>query len=285
MSNLTLLVVPEEINITFGDFTESEMNVLVSNIYIASTTIATSQDDSSIVTLQKDKEGASISSSVSFGDFTDEECIKIQSSKTLFSDQVDRLLLQSMPIHPQTQLQSQSPPSPSSSQSQHLTKYRYHHAKYYSYKQSPPTTPSKRKHCFRCGYSSHTIENCVAVRNKLGDYIGYPYHPNQIQNHYSSGLVTDSESSIRPGDFVFNISDLKEWMVHDYEYRLNIYIDEWVSGSQPVSSSSQSSSSSQQSILEEDQKIEECLYLDYLTTNLLFENQAQRYFKHLYQIQ
>lgn len=133
--------------------------------------------------------------------------------------------------------------------------------------------PPFRKRCIRCGYTSHTIENCVAARHKSGEYIGYP-----LMYPRSPSRSTSEVSNIirlRPGDFIFNISELRDWMLHDYEYRLDAYVD-------TLTKSSNISCEEQFKQDTEQQNINEYLYLDYLTTNLLFEKQASIYFQNLY---
>lgn len=237
-----------EMTIQFGDFTEAELK----------TKTTTKQDQTvwcshSYLHLPPCSKTIPISTSISistqtstwvvFGSFTDEECMKIQDLTT-------------------TSSLSRSP------------RTRTH---------VPP-----RKRCFRCGYNSHTIENCVATRHRSGEYIGYPgsvsipSYP-RVQTHFnphypSSPSTSSGFSNLIPGDFIFNISDLREWMLHDYEYRLNTYMD---SLNQRVSTPSNDAQFQDQ----EDHAINEYLYLDYLTTNLLLEKQASNYFQNLYKIQ
>ena len=272
MSNLELLVTDDN-TITFGDFTQAEILHCL-NLQVSNPISQPSYSFHSKLTPQEKKTNSTFclppsnSSVVIFGDFTQDDCIKNQESNAVFNDQVDRLL-------PNTSSQTHQYVVPIQRNKSHHSQYSNSHLRH-----SPPTSPYRKKYCIRCGYNSHTIEHCVAVRHRSGDYIGYPYnyhshtHNNQSQTFYanpshSSDLAT---SSLRPGDFVFNVSDLKEWMINDYEYRLNVYMDEWMSQSEPLPAH-----------IEEDKKINETLYLDYLTTNLIFENQAAQYFKCLYQ--
>lgn len=249
--------------ISFGDFTETELIQHLSlssegqdkDIRNVSTTVYLQcydkintphkQDVKNHTVLISSYKDEKSPNAILFGDFTEEDCAKIQ-------------------LNPYPSSLIQSPP---------------HHS-------LSPTTPRnyKKRYCFRCGYASHTIEKCVAVRHKTGEYIGYPYYshspspshppsPSSSHSHspFESQLFNpyppEHQHLIRPGDFVFNISELRDWMVNDYEYRVDTYLDDLTCKQH----------NHQVTTSDEDLKIEECLYLDYLTTNLLFESQARRY--------
>lgn len=147
---------------------------------------------------------------------------------------------------------------------------------------SPTPSNPFRKRCFRCGYNSHTIDNCIARRHRSGIYIGYPGHHSTNYNNFTPPTSIHHTPTTSfdlhkdpPRDFVFNISELKDWMLHDYEYRLNAYLDTL------QDSSSKCDAERQFKEHAEYQKINEYLYLDYLTTNLLFERQSSNYFQNL----
>lgn len=170
-----------------------------------------------------------------FGSFTEKECIEIQNFK---NDSLSSVFTTNLSYHP-------------------------------------------RRRCFRCGYNSHTIENCVARRHRSGEYIGYPgfpSHNSQFSQHYPSSpscAFSEPLKYLRQGGFILDISELRDWMLHDYEYGLNTYLE-----SLQVSVNVSPEQRFQDQV--EDQKIGEYLYLDYLTTNLLFEKQATNYFQNLY---
>ena len=226
-----------EMTIQFGDFTERHVTP----------TTTTFQDQ-----LDKNKRESAKSSvrpftftteCIVFGNFTVQECMEMQK----------------LNITTATESAPSTPP-------RHTL---HNHSRNYNCI-SPP-----RKRCFRCGYNSHTIESCVALRHKSGEYIGRPVY-NNTNTTYSSlqfpspstyaGSSFDSRpSKITSGEFIFNTSELREWMLYEYEHRLNIYMDECTQ-EQPS----------------DDQKMNDYLYLDYLTSNLLFEKQASRYFQYIY---
>lgn len=227
--------------IQFGDFTEQELMMIQSHHGKTTTTTKNYK----MAPLSTFTPHTSLTSSCKtntwfiFGSFTEKECMEIQNFKT---------------------------GSLTSTFTTNIS--------------SPP-----RRRCFRCGYNSHTIENCVATRHRSGEYIGYPSFPPSSPSqrfHYisypPSPCISSSEplKYLRQGDFIFDISELREWMVHDYEYRLDTYLE-----SLQVSVNV----SSEQQFQDQCQKIEECLYLNYLTTDLLFERQASNYFHNLYKKQ
>lgn len=242
--------------ILFGDFTEEELKITESNHLKwnhHSTTVtnptpcySTIHQYPKTLNVTVSNPGESLDSTFSsvsaldqtsiwfvFGSFTDKECLDIQIIKT--------------------------------------------HSRSITLNSSPP-----RRRCFRCGYNSHTIENCVATRHRTGEYIGYSprfdlHHVNSNFPfpHYPSSPSSSGTSTFIPelsNVLTFNISDLREWMLHDYEYKLNEYLDS-------LKTSASVSAEQRFQVQVEDQKIGEYLYLDYLTTNLLFEKQTSNYFQ------
>lgn len=227
---------------------------------------------------------------IQFGDFTERHAIP--TTTTTFQDQLDKIKRESATtssVHPFTfttecivfgnftvhecmEMQELKITTATESSASALHSY----SRNYNYI-GPP-----RKRCFRCGYNSHTIESCVALRHKSGEYIGRPGYnntntaysslqfpspssPSSPSSYAGSSFDDSGLSKLTPGDFIFNTSELREWMLHDYEHRLNIYMDEFAQEQQS-----------------EDQKMNDYIYLDYLTSNLLFEKQASRYFQHIY---
>ena len=233
-----------EFTFTFGDFSEAELSHSHSKpIHDVVRVKKNTYTDSFIKCKDKEPNSNSISDAVIiFGDFTEEDCRNIQEQQHVHEDRFrvpDLIQIQSKP--------------------------------------SAPSTPRnyKKRYCFRCGHSSHTIERCVAVRHKSGEYIGNShYSPSYPHSPSSSPKVLND---LRPEDFIFNISEIRDWMMHDYECRLDNYLNKWSSTHHSSESSELTQTQTQPCSISEDLKIQEILYLDYLTSNLLFESQARRY--------
>jgi len=97
-----------------------------------------------------------------------------------------------------------------------------------------PLSPSyfRQLQCIRCGYSSHSIENCVARRNIYGEFIACPSPLRQKIAMFPVSTSTSSISPVHsdvhyynhhlithhPGDktdyseFVFSEDEVREWI-------------------------------------------------------------------------
>lgn len=105
----------------------------------------------------------------------------------------------------------------------------------YNIRQLPPRpslSPSyfRQIQCARCGYSSHTIENCIARRNIYGEFIMYPAPkqkfttfpisphtspPSSETHYYNHHLIRQSQHPSDKTDytqFIFTEDEVIEWI-------------------------------------------------------------------------
>jgi hypothetical protein len=243
---------------TFGDFTLEELND-IGNVNNTKTQIhihhhhhyyhSPSHSHSQPTNSHQNQDNHAIT--IQFGDFTAEECSKFQDNSTI-------------------QIQPYSPNRSNTwQQQQHHPKRYYTESKF-----------NKIKNCERCGYNSHELKDCHASRHRLGMYLGNVYHyhhyhspPSPFLNYhhrhpfsptpiplthvngtmyFSSPYDFDPNFNkiLKKGDLVFSSQDISEWIEEDLDYMEQHQVHPYIP----------------------DLVIEDYLYLDHLTTNLMIDS-------------